>query len=262
MHTHLISQRNPKRFQYFVWIVLVLMLATIACVRTASTQEGVGGGEGVGTEAAAETKDAQVQMTLSALLSSATAENAQEPTFTPLPPTSTTTSTLESLQLTQLAAALTAEAAGPTATYTPQFGGPGTATPSPTITNTPAPCYAHRYVYDETYPDGSRLDPNEKFQKTWRLQNVGTCNWVAGQYELFFVSGAQMSGQSPITINYTVEANGYANFSVNLTAPSVPGTYRGEWILRTKTGELIGWGPQADQTFWVEIIVRGASPTP
>jgi hypothetical protein len=106
------------------------------------------------------------------------------------------------------------------------------------------------------------VNPGEKFQKTWRLQNVGTCDWVSGQYQLVFVSGERMGGQTPFTLNYTVPVDGYANFSINLTAPATPGTYRGYWILKTAAGDNIGWGPNSDETFWVEIIVRGATPVP
>ena len=79
---------------------------------------------------------------------------------------------------------------------------------------------------------------------------------------MVFVSGERMSGTTPLVINFAVAPGGYGNFAINLIAPATPGTYRGYWVLETTNGEVIGWGPEADQTFWVEIIVRGASPTP
>jgi len=258
---NVVLRQSISRRKNLLFLALILLLASMACVRTASTaDEGIGGGDNVAAEdEAAATKDAQVQMTLSALLGSATAEASKaSPTATPVPATETTQPTSDSVQLTALAEALTAQVS----TSTDQFDGDGTVTATLEASGTPAPCYAHRYAYDETYPDGSRVDPGESIQKTWRLQNVGSCDWVGGSYELAFVSGEKMSGQSPLTINYSVVSQDYANFSINLTAPSVPGTYRGHWILRTSGGELIGWGPDADQSFWVEITVRGATPTP
>lgn len=232
----------------------VLLLAfTAACVGLGQPQ---GGADGELTaDQIAETRDAEIQMTLDALLGSATAQIASaeaESTATPTPEEPTATPTLEAAQLTELAAEDTGD------TATPE----GTATPTGTLEPTAAPCYAHRFVYDESIPDGTRLDPGEKFQKTWRLQNVGTCDWVGGQYELAFASGERMGGQNPLTITYTVPAGGYANFSINLTAPSTPGTYRGYWILRTGGGDPIGWGPNSDEAFWVEIVVRGPTPEP
>ena len=242
-------------------LLAVLMVASLACVRSVAPEAA-----GVSEEAAEETKDAQVQMTLSALLASATGEVAATATPTvEATATEEATPTQGSVQLTELAAALTNEASTPSATPTPQFGGEMTETSTPAVAAaqvTSTACYEHRYVYDETYPDGTRVDPGEHFQKTWRLQNVGTCDWPAGDYALSFVEGSRMSGSDPLTITYSVPSGGYANFSINLVAPSVPGTYRGYWILETDDGELIGWGPNQDQSFWVEIQVRGSTPTP
>jgi hypothetical protein len=240
-------------------IALALTLATLACVRSAT----VGSEDtGAATEKSAETADAEIQQTLSALLGSATVENAPATaTNTALPATSspTATATVEQAQLTALSGTLTAAAASPTSELTQAVTPSATFTANPTTTA----CYAARYVYDETYPDGTRVNPGESIQKVWRLQNVGTCDWLSGQYQLVFVGGERMSGASPFTINFTVPAGGYANFTVNLKVPSTPGTYRGDWILKlTSSGDTIGFGPNADQPFWIEVVVRGATPTP
>ncbi len=247
----LIIQHSSRKA--LLGVALVLMLATIACVRSATVED-----SGVATERSAETADAEIQQTLNALLGSATMENAPATaTSTPNPPTATPT--VDAIQLSQLAGTLTAAVISPTAELTEEVSVSITPTANPTSTA----CYAARYAYDETYPDGTRVDPGEEMQKTWRLQNVGTCDWVAGQYELVFVGGERMSGQSPLTINVTVPAGGYANFSINLKAPVTPGTYRGDWVLRLKSsGDTIGLGANADQSFWIEIVVRGATPTP
>lgn len=236
-------------------VALVLMLTTLACVRSATVED-----SGVATEKSAETADAEIQQTLSALLGSATAQNAPATaTATTAAPTATPTATVDEVQLSQLAGTLTAAVVSPT----PEFTEEAAASVTPTANPTSNACYAARYVYDESYPDGTRVNPGESMQKTWRLQNVGTCDWVAGQYELVFVGGERMSGQSPLTINITVPAGGYANFSVNLKAPVTPGTYHGDWMLSLKaSGDNIGVGQNSDQPFWIEIIVRGATPTP
>lgn len=244
------------RKQSLLALLLVLGLATMACVRNLPTGE-TGGGEGVTTDEAAATKDAAVQQTLEALLGSATA--AAQSVAASVTPTATLaagTATLDADQLAALSATQTAEGftATPTITNTP---GP-TATPSATA----APCYAMRFVFDETVPDGTRFDPGEHFQKVWRIQNVGTCEWSTGEYQLRFVSGNRMSGSDPLVVNFGVQPGAYANFAINLVAPTTPGDYRGYWILETTNGETIGWGPAADQSFWVDINVRGATPTP
>jgi len=234
-------------------VALVLTLATLACVRSATSED-----SGAATEQSAETADAEIQATLNALLGSATAQNAPA-TATATTAPATATPTVDEIQLSQLAGTLTAAVISPTAEFTEA----GAASETPAAKSASTACYAARYVYDETYPDGTRVNPGEAMQKTWRLQNVGSCDWVAGQYELVFIGGERMSGQSPLTINITVPAGGYANFSINLKAPVTPGTYHGDWMLRLKTsGDRIGVGQNADQPFWIEIIVRGATPTP
>ncbi len=241
-------------------IAFALVVSALACVRSAPL--GSNEDPAQATEKVAQTADAQIQQTLDALLGQATVASAA--TNTPLPtasatqePTSaptTPTVTLEAAQLTALAAALTPQVA----TATPESTATATGVPS---TSTP-PCYAARYVYDESFPDGTRVDPGQSMAKTWRLQNVGTCDWRAGQYELFFSSGDRMNGSSPLTITYGVPAGGYANFTVNLVAPATPGTYHGDWLLRFDGSQQVGVGPDYNLPFWVEVVVRGATPAP
>ncbi|MCW5876810.1 MAG: hypothetical protein KIS85_08000 [Anaerolineales bacterium] len=231
-------------------ILLIFAVALSACVRSAaSSDEQIAA---LATDAAAATADAEIQMTLEALLSAPTAEppvDTPVPTETPEP-----TATVEAAQLTALALALTEAVA----TATPEADAP-TATPEASATANPTAgaCFGARYVYDETFPDGTRVDPGQAMQKTWRLQNVGTCNWAAGEYELVFIAGNRMNGQSPLTVTFTVLAGNYANFSINMVAPAQPGTYRGDWMLRTKGGDVFGVGPDFDLPIWIEIVVRG-----
>jgi hypothetical protein len=239
------------KYRSFLFTGIIFVLLTVACVRAAPTQD-LGA-----VDHAIETEDASIQLTLQALLGSATAENLL-PTSTPVPSEPSATPTLPSVQLTSLAGTLTAVAITPTETEEIEVVEVvGTATETRTPQPTGAPCYAARYAYDESYPDGTRVDPSQTMTKTWRLQNIGNCDWVAGQYEMVFVSGDRMGGTSPLTINITVLAGNYANFNLNLKAPADPGTYHGDWILRTKGGDVIGLGPNSDLPFWIEIVVRG-----
>ena len=242
-------------------ILVTVAVISAACTRSASVSDA----EiiAAATEAAIATEDAGVQLTLEALLGSATVESAA--TATPqATATSTTTPTLEGAQLTALAATLAAQEVSPTAESNQET--------SPAETNTPkAPataCYGARYVYDESYPDGTRVDPGQAMAKTWRLQNVGTCDWVAGQYELVFTAGDPMGINAPVTMNVTVPAGAYIDFTLNMKAPSEPGTHRAEFMLRTKGGDTFGVGVDADEDgkvdsaeftlpIWIEIVVRG-----
>jgi len=111
----------------------------------------------------------------------------------------------------------------------------------PAATNTSvvpptAVCDQGQFIKDVTIPDGTNFAPGETFTKTWRLKNAGTCTWSG--YTLVFDSGDSMNGTSPITIG-TVSPGQEIDLSVNLTAPSTNGSYRGYWRIRNTSGVLI-----------------------
>lgn len=131
---------------------------------------------------------------------------------------------------------------------------PATLPPPPSAT---AVCDQAQYIKDITIPDGSQLAPGATFTKTWRLRNAGVCTWSG--YTLVFDSGDLMSGSSPIPIG-TVSPGQDVDISVNLTAPSTSGSYRGYWRLRNGSGILIPvLGGTQGKSFFVDIKVVIAS---
>ena len=157
----------------------------------------------------------------------------------------------------------------PTATLMP------TTTPAPTLTTTatagtpvpynpppPALFCDHAALFAHvTIPDGTVLFPGTMFTKTWRLQNVGSCVWNP-YYQLVFVSGDQMGAPLFMALPGDVRLGQTVDISLNLTAPSAAGSYRGYWMLRSSTGTLFGTGPQADEPWSVDIQVSGPTTTP
>jgi hypothetical protein len=108
-----------------------------------------------------------------------------------------------------------------------------------------------------TIPDGTVFAPNATFTKTWRLKNVGTCTWSG--YSLVFDTGNAMGGSSPTTVG-TVSPGQEVDLSVNFTAPSTAGSYRGYWRIRNTSGVLIPvLGGTQGQSFFVDIKVAVAS---
>jgi hypothetical protein len=91
------------------------------------------------------------------------------------------------------------------------------------------------------------MDPEEEFTKTWTLLNSGTCSWYSG-YQLVFISGYQMDGDSPQYISSEISPGESVTFSIEMEAPSTEGTYTGTWELQTSDGTAIA-------TVWVKIIV-------
>ncbi len=146
---------------------------------------------------------------------------------------------------------------------------PPTNTPVPTSTPipptppaTPIPCDRGQFVKDITVPDDTEIAAGTTFVKTWQLKNNGSCTWTSG-YNIVFYNGDAMSGppSAPIT-NGTVPPGSTVDVSVTLIAPTTPGTYKGNWRLRTAGGTTFGIGTDADESFWVEIKSVAPTPTP
>jgi hypothetical protein len=111
------------------------------------------------------------------------------------------------------------------------------ATPEPSSVSGPGPCAGGmQFLADVTVPDGTALSPNERFTKTWRLRNVGTCDWAG--YRVVFVDGDSMGvldGPLPDTA-----AGQEIEVSFDLIAPDQPGDYRGTWQVQSPDGTNLG----------------------
>jgi uncharacterized repeat protein (TIGR01451 family) len=124
----------------------------------------------------------------------------------------------------------------------------------------PALCDKAQFVADVNVPDGTIFPPGANFTKTWRLKNVGSCTWTTS-YRLVFFSGEQMGAVSSVPFTRDVAPGQTIDISVNLTAPSSPGSYRGLWMFKNSHGTLFGIGAQANKPWWLEIRVSGATAT-
>ncbi len=141
--------------------------------------------------------------------------------------------------------------ASPTATAT------ATQAPlTPTPTQIPTPCNWAQYVKDVTVADGTEFSAGQKFTKTWRLKNIGTCTWSTS-YDLVFVDGAAMSGPAAVDLKDSVRPGETVDLSVELVAPGKEGSHKGYWMLRNDSGKLFGLGADTKQSFWVAIKVSG-----
>ncbi len=92
-------------------------------------------------------------------------------------------------------------------------------------------CDQAAFIKDVTIPDGMKMAPGEKFTKTWRVKNTGSCAWTSDYY-IWFLGENQMGGSTtyPITSS-TVMPGSEVDISIELTAPQSPGEYRGVWGL-------------------------------
>jgi hypothetical protein len=128
--------------------------------------------------------------------------------------------------------------------------------PTATATAVPTPCNWAQYVKDVTVSDGTEYSAGQKFTKTWRIKNIGTCTWTTS-YDLVFVDGSAMSGPAAVDFASTVRPGETVDLSVELVSPSKEGSYKGYWMLRDENGKLFGVGSDTKQSFWVSIKVSG-----
>lgn len=141
-----------------------------------------------------------------------------------------------------------------------------TNTPPPTTaasaTPTPIPCNRAFFVDDVTIDDGTQLAAGATFTKTWRLKNVGSCTWTTG-YVLMFDNGDRMDAPATVPVTSgSVQPGATVDVSVNLKAPATPGTYLGNYRLRSPDNVVFGIGPVGNDPFWVKIVVPQPTATP
>jgi hypothetical protein len=108
---------------------------------------------------------------------------------------------------------------------------------------------------DVTIPDDSLLTPGQSFTKTWKLVNAGTCTWTTA-YSASFFYGDSLAAPESVALPEDVLPAHSVEISLEMVAPSTPGTYQGNWKLSDPEGSLFGIGPNGDSPFWVRIIVR------
>ncbi len=210
-----------------IWLALLILLVLTACNRPS------------GAELTPTINVTQAYQTVEARLTQAAAET---PTLTPSP--GPTESGLASTTPTDT------PSSSPTASPI---------TPSP---ESSAGCDAAAAgnPIDVTVPDDAKMLPGEVFTKKWRLVNVGSCAWTQGYAAIYF-SGEMMGAPSQVNLQKEVQPGETVEISVDMVAPTRPGSYQSNWKLRNANGALFGIGPGADSPFWVRITVVDV-PTP
>ncbi len=131
-------------------------------------------------------------------------------------------------------------------------------TPESVEGDSDGPCDQVKFIKDVTIPDEMDLAPGERFTKTWRIQNAGSCPWTLG-YLLYFESGDLMGGPSSLELtSAAIQPGEILDISVDLVAPQQTGIYQGNWKLRNVKGDGFGVG-EFSKAFWVKInVVEGA----
>jgi hypothetical protein len=137
---------------------------------------------------------------------------------------------------------------------------PPTAIPQP-ATSTPAAssgCVnAAEYVADVTIPDGSVLESDAPFAKTWRVKNTGTCSWDS-RYALAFVDGTLFSAYDAFALSVSAAPGQTVDVSIPMRAPIYPGAYLSAWKFRAPDGSLFGVG-RNNSPLTVKLSIGGGA---
>ena len=137
---------------------------------------------------------------------------------------------------------------------------PGTPSATPLVLKTPRATSQQACdnpdsnIIDVTIPDNTEISSGASFVKTWGFKNLGPCTWNQ-DYVLIFSYGSATEDTKwdkvkPVNFPDVIAPGDTMNISVNLTAPSDAGTYRGVFRLQNDKG--FNFGPE----FWVQIVVK------
>jgi len=217
-----------ERKKHLFWFLIVILFVTLGCVT--STQVPPTVDQDAAYTAAAQTLFVQFTQSAGGTAVAQLTQMALIPTGTPAPPTATAT-----------------------ASATPTLFIP-TSLP-PTATSMPPFCDWAEFIGDVSVEDNTILPPRANFTKTWRFRNIGSCNWTQA-FSLYFLDGDRMGGSTAVSLPGVVRPGEVVDVSVDLTAPEDTGLHRGNWMLRSPTGNLFGIGPDALGSFWVQIQVE------
>ena len=115
-------------------------------------------------------------------------------------------------------------------------------------------CERIRFIDDVTVPDDTVMAPGQRFRKTWRIQNGGSCAWNAG-YQLIFTGGDAMGTNYAVNLPGAVAPGETVDISVDLTAPNSYGTFQSNWNLRSPSGNVFGTSNPENNAIWAKIVV-------
>ncbi len=115
------------------------------------------------------------------------------------------------------------------------------------------PCEDKAAFYgDVTVPDGTTFQQGEKFVKTWKIRNEGSCTWGL-DYSLVF-SGGDIMGAPLANPIPEVTPGEIAEISLELTTPSRGGPHQSDWEFQNANGERFGTGSGGIFPIWVKIV--------
>ncbi|MBL7164846.1 MAG: hypothetical protein ISS57_19835 [Anaerolineales bacterium] len=146
-----------------------------------------------------------------------------------------------------------------------------TPTPKPTFTATPSLTFALptlfptqqansgqsetetcllAHMISETIPDNTEVEQGEFFEKTWVLQNTGSCTWTE-QYSIVFSHGTRMGAPERVNFPGSVAPGESFTLKIPMIAPALAGEQTSFWYLESADGQH--FGTRTSGVFWVRL---------
>lgn len=201
------KRENMLRQNYRTLVISITAALVISCVIPALVPESV---------PAVATFDPNSINTVIALTSAAAATQTAQMS----PPTLTPTVTL-----------IPANLYTPTETPTPTFI---FLLPTATVPPTQIPPGSSGLEYEcqvisQSPPIDSVMPKGTPFEAHWKVANVGTVEWDPNNADYRYVSGDQLHTTSAFDLSEPVSPGGTIDFTVEMQAPSDPGSYSTLW---------------------------------
>jgi hypothetical protein len=118
---------------------------------------------------------------------------------------------------------------------------------------------ASRFVGDITVPDGTRVTVNQRFQKVWAVQNIGSVSWHERYLQRMDDPPGPNACRTPPRVPIGDTAPGEVVWiSVNVVAPAEPGRCWVGWKMVDESGRP--YLPSARPIFFLVDVVPAAGP--
>jgi hypothetical protein len=120
---------------------------------------------------------------------------------------------------------------------------------------------ASRFAGDITIPDGTRVAVNQRFQKVWAIQNIGSVDWHGRYLQRMDNPPEPNACQTPPRVPIGDTAPGEVVWvSVNVVAPAQPGRCWVGWKMVDEAGRL--FLPNSRPVFFLVDVVSAADQPP
>lgn len=103
------------------------------------------------------------------------------------------------------------------------------------------------FLQDITIPDGTRVQPQERLDKRWLVENNGTCNWDR-RFSLRLIAGSEMGADPDIAL-FPARSGSQAEIQIRFMSPRDIGLHRSAWQAADPQGNLFG------DTIFIEVEV-------